>query len=194
MPTPTRRAGRGSLLLAWHNHGPGTSVALRYPYAQEGLGLVPPSNQLLPQRFQPPFRTLGVDPRVRMSSKFQSFVQPRSQRLRAVRLLRWPDSSTSLDCTSRPPTSPGVPARCVRRDRLWRRRRPPSSQNSGAGIAGQASGKNGPVLHSTTSADQRNPATQLQGPTKIQGKLGVKAGRRFSRPSKLQTVSPSRPG
>jgi hypothetical protein len=52
---------------------------------------------------------------------------------------------------------------------------PPSSQNSGAGIAGQPGGKNGPAPNSTASND-KNPTTQLQDTSKIQGKPGSKSG------------------
>src|SRR4051794_4250576 len=46
---------------------PLASVALRYPYAQEGLGHVAPRNQLLPQHSQPLLRTPVVDPRERLA-------------------------------------------------------------------------------------------------------------------------------
>src|SRR5689334_23132443 len=38
-----------------------TSIALRYPYAQEGLGVVALSYQLLPQPSQPLLRSAGID-------------------------------------------------------------------------------------------------------------------------------------
>ena len=46
---------------------PLASIALRYPYAQEGLGHVAPRSQLLPQLSQPLLRALGVDPRERLA-------------------------------------------------------------------------------------------------------------------------------
>jgi hypothetical protein len=61
---------------------------------------------------------------------------------------------------------------------------PPSSQSSGVGIAGQAGGKNGPAPNSSASNDQRNPATQLQDTSKIQGKPGGKSGPAVKPPSK----------
>ena len=61
---------------------------------------------------------------------------------------------------------------------------PPSSQNSGAGIAGQAGGTNGPAPHSTATSDQRSPTTQLQDTSKIQGKPGSKSGPAVKPPSK----------
>ena len=60
----------------------------------------------------------------------------------------------------------------------------PSSQNSGAGIAGQPGGKNGPAPKSTASNDQNNPTTQLQDTSKIQGKPGSKSGPAVNPPSK----------
>jgi hypothetical protein len=60
----------------------------------------------------------------------------------------------------------------------------PSSQNSGAGIAGQPGGKNGPAPKSTASNDQSNPSTQLQDTSKIQGKPGSKSGPAVNPPSK----------
>jgi hypothetical protein len=61
---------------------------------------------------------------------------------------------------------------------------PPSSQNSGVGIAGQPGGKNGPAPNSTASGDQKNPTTQLQDTSKIQGKPGGKSGPAVKPPSK----------
>jgi hypothetical protein len=61
---------------------------------------------------------------------------------------------------------------------------PASSQNSGAGIAGQAGGKNGPAPNSTASDNQGNPTTQLQDTSKIQGKPGSKSGPAVKPPSK----------
>ena len=61
---------------------------------------------------------------------------------------------------------------------------PPSSQNSGVGIAGQPGGKNGPAAKSAASDDQRNLTTQLQDTSKIQGKPGGKSGPAVKPPSK----------
>jgi len=61
---------------------------------------------------------------------------------------------------------------------------PPSSQNSGAGIAGQPGGKNGPAPNSTARDSQRNPAAQLQDTSKLQGKPGSKSGPAVKPPSK----------
>jgi hypothetical protein len=60
----------------------------------------------------------------------------------------------------------------------------PRSQNSGAGIAGQPGGKNGPAPSSTPSDSQRNPTAQLQDTSKIQGKPGSKSGPAVKPPSK----------
>jgi hypothetical protein len=61
---------------------------------------------------------------------------------------------------------------------------PPSSQNSGVGIAGQPGGKNGPAPNSPGGSDQKNPTTQLQDTSKIQGKPGSKSGPAVKPPSK----------
>ena len=60
----------------------------------------------------------------------------------------------------------------------------PSSQNSGVGIAGQPGGKNGPAPNPTANNDQKNPTTQLQDTSKIQGKPGSKSGSAVKPPSK----------
>jgi hypothetical protein len=59
-----------------------------------------------------------------------------------------------------------------------------SSQNSGAGVAGEPGSKNGPAPKSTASNEQRNPTTQLQDTSKIQGKPGSKSGPAVNPPSK----------
>jgi hypothetical protein len=61
---------------------------------------------------------------------------------------------------------------------------PPSSQNSGVGIAGQPGGKNGPAPNSSATNDQKNQTTQLQDTSKIQGKPGGKSGPAVKPPSK----------
>jgi Spy/CpxP family protein refolding chaperone len=61
---------------------------------------------------------------------------------------------------------------------------PQSGQNSGAGIAGQPGGKNGPAPKSTASNDQKT--TQTQDTSKIQGKPGSKSGPAVQPPSKQQ--------
>jgi hypothetical protein len=56
----------------------------------------------------------------------------------------------------------------------------PSAQNSGAGIAGQPGGKNGPaVRHGEivgSGANQRNPTVQQQDGSKVKGLSGNKNG------------------
>ena len=58
----------------------------------------------------------------------------------------------------------------------------PSSQNSGAGIAGQPGNKNGPAatrsdtVGSGASANPQNPTVQQQDPSKIKGLPGNKSG------------------
>jgi hypothetical protein len=61
---------------------------------------------------------------------------------------------------------------------------PPSSQNSGVGIAGQPGGKNGPAPNSTSGGDQKNPNTQLRDTSKIQGQPGSKSGPAVMPPTK----------
>ncbi len=43
------------------------SVALRYPHPQQGLGIIPSRDQLLPQRFQPTLLAACVYPRERLA-------------------------------------------------------------------------------------------------------------------------------
>ncbi len=57
---------------------PLASVALRYPHPQEGLGDILPRTQLLPQRFQPALKAMGVDP-VRTSHAHQPPTPPHSR-------------------------------------------------------------------------------------------------------------------
>jgi hypothetical protein len=53
----------------------------------------------------------------------------------------------------------------------------PSAQNSGAGIAGQPGGKNGPATTGhVANSDQTNPTTRLRDTSKIPGKAGGKSG------------------
>lgn len=56
----------------------------------------------------------------------------------------------------------------------------PSAQNSGAGIAGQPGGKNGPAIKPGetvgSGANQQNPAVQQQDTSKIKGMPGNKNG------------------
>src|ERR1700757_5402346 len=55
----------------------------------------------------------------------------------------------------------------------------PGPQNSGAGIAGQPGGKNGPaakVQGQVANSDQTNSTTRLQDTAKIPGKAGGKSG------------------
>jgi hypothetical protein len=66
----------------------------------------------------------------------------------------------------------------------------PSAQNSGAGIAGQPGGKNGPAANSrgqVASSDQTHSTTHLQDTAKIPGKAGGTSGPAVIRPR-------SRPG
>src|ERR1700722_13147667 len=55
-----------------------SSIALRYQYAQKGLGKVSPRNQLLPQCSQPLLSTPGLDPLERLA------VPPRRSRVGAA--------------------------------------------------------------------------------------------------------------
>jgi hypothetical protein len=57
---------------------PLASVALRYPHPQEGLGDILSRSQLLPQRFQPALKAMGVDPFERL------VINPRRPRIRAT--------------------------------------------------------------------------------------------------------------
>ena len=63
----------------------------------------------------------------------------------------------------------------------------PSAHNSGAGIAGQPGGKNGPAAKSdtnqTASSQQTNSTTSLQDTSKIPGKPGSKSGPAVTPPS-----------
>jgi hypothetical protein len=55
------------------------SVALRYPHPQEGLGGILSRTQLLPQRFQPGLKAIGVDPfeRLAINPDAPAFVRQR---------------------------------------------------------------------------------------------------------------------
>lgn len=63
----------------------------------------------------------------------------------------------------------------------------PSSQSSGAGIAGQPGSKNGPAAkpgqNQSASSQPTNPTTSLQDTSKIPGKPGSKSGPAVSPPS-----------
>jgi hypothetical protein len=55
----------------------------------------------------------------------------------------------------------------------------PGAQNSGAGIAGQPGGKNGPATNvqgQVANSDQTDSTTRLQDTSKIPGKAGGKSG------------------
>src|SRR5271168_4967410 len=64
---------------------PLASVALRYPHPQEGLGDILSRSQLLPQRFQPALKTMGVDPFERLA------ISPPRSRIRATTAIGWQD-------------------------------------------------------------------------------------------------------
>jgi len=70
---------------------PLASVALRYPYAQEGLGNVASQSELLPQRFQPSFLSVEVD----LAERFA--VHPRRSRVGAAPTISFLQNVFSAD-------------------------------------------------------------------------------------------------
>jgi hypothetical protein len=67
------------------------------------------------------------------------------------------------------------------------------AQNSGAGIAGQPGGKNGPATNvqgQVANSDQTNATTRLQDTSKIPGKAGGKSGPAVMPPASRSAQKP----
>lgn len=69
----------------------------------------------------------------------------------------------------------------------------PSGQNSGAGVSGQAGGKNGPAANAqgrVANSDQTDPTTRLRDTSKIPGQAGGKSGPAVMPPSSGSAQKP----